>query len=221
LLDASNGRSRSARADSGARRPSGPQAPPPAPSAVALPAAPAGFASLIVADFPELFEDFGRKRFTLLWRGSRDGFGARGFHGRCNCHAPTLTLIEDTEGNIFGGFMPVKWESQKHGIPTSWRLWYYKAGPSLKTFIFTLKNPHNYSARTFALKIENRAIECDYSWGPFFRDNCVPDNCNAKARSCTSLGRSYTNDSALDEETFFTGSPFFRVEEIEMFEIAD
>jgi hypothetical protein len=43
-----------------------PQAPPPAASAVTLPAAFAGFASLIVADFPELFAEFRGKRFRLL-----------------------------------------------------------------------------------------------------------------------------------------------------------
>jgi hypothetical protein len=97
-----------------------PQAPPAAPSAVALPATPAGFASLIVAAFPALFGEgapkkslFSRptppgisaeyrvKRFTLLWRGSRDGFGAREFHARCDGHAPTLTLIEVTKGEHF------------------------------------------------------------------------------------------------------------------------
>jgi hypothetical protein len=58
--------------------------------------APAGFASLIVADFPVLFAELRGKRFALLWRGSRDGFGARDFHRRCDGHAPTLTLIQDT-----------------------------------------------------------------------------------------------------------------------------
>jgi hypothetical protein len=72
-----------------------PQTPRPAPSTVALHTAPAGFASLIVVDFPALFTEFGGKRFTLLWRGSRDGFGARDFHRRCDGHARTLTLIQD------------------------------------------------------------------------------------------------------------------------------
>jgi hypothetical protein len=39
---------------------------------------------------------------------------ARHFHGRCDGHAPTLTLIQDTEGNIFGGFTPVEWEPRKY-----------------------------------------------------------------------------------------------------------
>jgi hypothetical protein len=69
--------------------------------AVALPAEPAGFASLIVADFPALFAEFRGKCFALLWRGSRDGFRAADFHGRCDDHARTLALIQDTKGNIF------------------------------------------------------------------------------------------------------------------------
>jgi hypothetical protein len=89
------------------------RAPPPAPSAVALRPAPTGFASLIVADFPALFAEFGGKRFALLWRGSGNGFRARGFHGRCHGHAPTLTLIQDTEGSIFGGFTPLEWSSSR------------------------------------------------------------------------------------------------------------
>jgi hypothetical protein len=32
---------------------------------------------VIVADFAALFAEFRGKRFTLLWRGSRNGFSAR------------------------------------------------------------------------------------------------------------------------------------------------
>jgi hypothetical protein len=32
---------------------------------------------VIVAHFPALFAEFRGERFTVLWRGSRDGFGAR------------------------------------------------------------------------------------------------------------------------------------------------
>jgi hypothetical protein len=66
--------------------------------------------SRIISDFPEIFAEFREKHFNILWRGSRDGFKAREFHGRCDGHANTLTVILDTKGNIFGGFTPVKWE---------------------------------------------------------------------------------------------------------------
>jgi hypothetical protein len=94
--------------------------------------------SLAMDDFPAIFEDFKDKKFTLLWRGSRDGFKAEQFHRRCDGHANTLVVILDTDGNIFGGFTPVKWESSKNGKD--------KADPSQKSFLFTLKNPHNFPA---------------------------------------------------------------------------
>jgi hypothetical protein len=179
-----------------------------------------GFASLIVADFPALFAEFRGKRFTLLWRGSRDGFRATTFHGRCDGHANTLTLIEDTAGNIFGGFTPVEWESRKYDTKSA----SFKGDPSLKSFLFTLKNPHIFPASKFALKAEekNAAIHCASSEGPNFRDIGVCGNCNAKADSSTFyFGYSYAEDTRLRGRTFFTCSWKFTVREIEVFEITD
>jgi hypothetical protein len=66
---------------------------------------------LIVSEFPLLFEEVSAKHFNLLWRGSRDAFTAQEFHHHCDGHTNTLTLISDTDGNVFGGFTPVEWES--------------------------------------------------------------------------------------------------------------
>jgi hypothetical protein len=179
-----------------------------------LVAARAGWNSAIVPDFPRLFEDFRKQKFTLLWRGSRDGFGAKEFHNRCNGHPNTLTVILDTIGNIFGGFTPVEWDCQ-HALG--------KADPSLKSFLFTLKNPHNFPARRFALKAARKdmAIGCNTVWGPSFCDIGASENCNRTTRSATEyLGNVYTNDTGLDGRTFFTGSPNFQVKEIEVFEIS-
>jgi hypothetical protein len=168
---------------------------------------------VIISDFPPIFEEFKAKKFKLLWRGSRDDFGARDFHSRCDGHANTLVVILDTEGNIFGGFTPVEWESPKYGKN--------KADPSLKSFVFTLKNPHNVPARRFPLKAEekDRPIYCGSDRGPHFCDIGVLDNCNANTNNWTSLGSSYTNDTGLDGKTFFTGLLKFQVKEIEVFEI--
>jgi hypothetical protein len=202
-----------------------PPVPPPPPFfAVALPTAPAGFASLIVADFPALFAELRGKRFALLWRGSRDGFGARHFHCRCNCHAPTLTLIQDKKGNIFGGFTPVEWESRKHNGKSGPEDNRCKTDPSLKSFLFTLKNPHNLPARTFVLDAEGKddAITCDSKRGPCFGDDLgVSDDCNANTDSWSDLSDCYANDTGLDGETVLTGSDYFTVKEIEVFEITN
>jgi hypothetical protein len=160
--------------------------------------------------FAALFAEFRGRRFTLLWRGSRDGFGGRDFHHRCDGHANTLTLVQDTRGNIFGGFTPVEWESLDWKNPYNFARPTARADVSLKSCLFTLKNPHSLQPRRFALRDEGKssAIYCSPSLGPHFCDIAVWDNCNANARSYASaFGQRYNNDTELDGGTFFTKVP--------------
>jgi hypothetical protein len=94
---------------------------------------------------------------------------------------------------------------------------------SLKSFVFTLKNPHNMPAKTFALKVKEKqdTIVCDSKRGPcFYTSIYVYDNCNTNTGSYTSLGHTYINDTGLTGNIVFTGSKNFQVKEIEVFEIA-
>jgi hypothetical protein len=54
------------------------------------------------------------KRWTLLYRGSRDGFAASNLHGKCDGQSKTLTVIETTHGFIFAGFTPLAWANPLH-----------------------------------------------------------------------------------------------------------
>jgi hypothetical protein len=99
-----------------------------------------------------------------------------------------------------------------------------KADPSLKSFLLTLNNPHDFPARKFALKAEKKGevIYCDPSCALHFWDIAVSDNCNAKTSYTSLFGSSYANDTGLSGTTFFTGSlANFTVKEIEVFEITD
>ena len=50
-------------------------------------------------------------KWTLLYRGTRDGFGADVFHSKCDDHPNTLTLLKAKESSfIFGGFTSVNWK---------------------------------------------------------------------------------------------------------------
>jgi hypothetical protein len=97
--------------------------------------------SLIVSEFPPVFEEFRRKSFNRSWRGSHDCVGAKKFHRRFDGRADTLTLIADTDGNVFGGFTLVEWDSRvvmnRFDRNKSW-----KGEDSLRSFPFTLRNPH-------------------------------------------------------------------------------
>jgi hypothetical protein len=179
--------------------------------------------SVIISDFPEIFAEFSGKQFSLLWRGSRDGFDAKQFHSLCDGRANTLTVIEDTDGNIFGGFTPLEWESRKWNGKSGKEDNRWKADESLKSFVFTLKNPQNVPARRFSLRPEKKfgAIVCSSERGPHFYVIRIWDNCNVSTRNAAFLGLHYTNDTGLNGKTFFTGSESFQVKEIEVFEVME
>jgi hypothetical protein len=122
------------------------------------------------------------------------------------------------EENIFGGYTLVEWESK----------YCVKKDETLKSFLFTLKNPRNILTRKFVLKAEKKdwAISCYSELGPSFGyfpgcycDICISEYCNANSASCTSLGNSYTNETGLANSVVLTGPRDFRVQEIEVFEI--
>jgi hypothetical protein len=80
--------------------------------------------------------------------------------------------------------------------------------------------------RKFALRPEerHRAINC-FPWrGPGFGSGCdlfIANRCNANAESATALGASYANTTAIPGDALLTGSHFFIVAEIEVFEITE
>jgi hypothetical protein len=125
-------------------------------------------------------------------------------------------VILDTDGNIFGGFTPVIWASLKWSSGNS-----IKADQSMKSFLFTLKNPHQLPPRIFRLRKKDEAIDCDEQYGPCFgQDVWVCNNCNARPNTRTEkFGTVYTNDTRMSGSTFFTGSAHCQVKEIEVFAI--
>jgi uncharacterized small protein (DUF1192 family) len=179
--------------------------------------------SHIISSFPDIFSEFQRKQFKLFWRGSRHTFLAQAFHNNCDGHRRTLTLILDTNGNIFGGFTPVEWEARVWNERNGDESNTFKADHSLKSFLFTLKNPHNLGERKFMLKAEarNKAIICGSKRGPDFWDLAICDSCDSRRNSFGDLGKNYENNTRLDGQELFTQEMNFQVQEIEVFEITD
>jgi hypothetical protein len=167
--------------------------------------------SLILKAIPSELSEF--SSLELLYRGSRDGFAASNFHGKCDRRSNTVTLIETTKGHVFGGFTPHACDSSNHG----------KGDASGKSFLFTIRNPRGNAIRKFAIKNSScPAIYYSSSYGPVFgsgHDICVYDACNTNTSNYTALGGSYANDTGIDGKEVFTGEYHFTVKEIEVFTI--
>jgi hypothetical protein len=167
--------------------------------------------SKIISAVPQIFCALRGQALRLLYRGSRDGFEASAFHGRCDGHPNTITLICSTTGCIFGGYTPLAWNSRNGYVPD----------PSEKTFIFTLKNPHNLPARIYKLKDAQYAINDQAQYGPTFGCNAVYvcDKCQSSTSSYSNVNIHYVNDTGIQGLQVLTGAKNFTVKEIEVFEV--
>jgi hypothetical protein len=61
-------------------------------------------ASVLVTEFSLIYVTFPEKRFTVLFHRSSDRFQAGNFHPGCEHHPGTLTIILDSNGNVWGGY---------------------------------------------------------------------------------------------------------------------
>jgi hypothetical protein len=118
-------------------------------------------------------------------------------NGCCDGQSPTLTLICDTKGNVFGGFTRSKWQSPIIPPPVPDSSW--------QGFLFRVKNPYNLDPRVFQLwsKSGASAITLSSRFGPLFgKDNLViSDRCDLM------------NSSRIPRPLLFTGSQTFKVSE--------
>jgi hypothetical protein len=172
--------------------------------------------SKIISTIPEIFSVFGSKTFRLLYRGSRDGFKASAFHHCCDGHGNTVSLILSTNDYIFGGYTPLPWRSRDNWV----------GDPSLMSFIFTIKNPHNLPAQIFKQQRESNAIYDDSSYGPVFGgysgyscDLQLSDECGSSNKSSSNIGTTFANNTGRPGTEVLTGEEHFTVEELEVFEV--
>ena len=148
------------------------------------------------------------RRCRLLFRLGSPGTPATAaaFHSHCDRKGPTLTLIKDTDGNVFGGYTAVEWGS---AADCEWL-----NDPA--AFLFTVLNPHADPPALFPSKANGRSIYCYSSYGPFFGGDLwftgVFDGV------CYShIGyRGYTNGTVHKGRTVLTGACRFTPAEVEV-----
>ena len=101
--------------------------------------------------------EFKPKKINLLLNSNRDGDSKEAFHRLCDGKAPTLGIIETTEGHRFGGFTTKTWnggENENKCISDS------------KAFIFSLDTKKKYKVIN-----QEKAIGVGNGWLLFFGYN--------------------------------------------------
>jgi hypothetical protein len=150
-----------------------------------------------------------KDKWTLLYRGSRDGFGARNFHSKCDGNSNTLTILKVSGTSyIFGGFTSITWESSSK----------FKSDPS--AFLFSLTNRDNQPSKIRQINT-NESIYCGSLYGPTFgggKDIYICDFANRLAGSYSKLGHSYQHPQPSQGHSYLAGSHPFQLSEIEVYQ---
>ena len=159
-------------------------------------------------------KDLNDRQWSLLYRGSRDGFQASDFHFRCDHKPNTLTIVKTINGNIFGGFTSAQWKSTA------------SLDIDKRAFIFSLVNKENRPLIFEQSSSDNYSI-CSYKdLGPIFgefNDFAIYNRPNTNTYSSSNLGYTYTHSDypfgSEKAKTILGGSRYFQVLEIEVFQM--
>ena len=141
------------------------------------------------------------KKFTLLFRASRDGYSSSNFHSKCDGKENTLILVETTNRRRFGGYTECQWDQNGN----------YKNGPY--SFIFSFDNKKIYYSKNGSNSIYGYSGQ-----GPTFGSNhdfYINDSCDSSS-SGESMGGCYENDG---KKYPLTGSSSFLVSDYEVYQL--
>jgi hypothetical protein len=157
----------------------------------------------------KLCEFSSNDKWTLLYRGTRDGFGAANFHSKCDSHSNTFTILK-AKGNsyIFGGFTSIGWNGS------------YQFKSDTNAFLFSLTNKDNQPCKMRQINT-TKSIFCRSDCGPTFgggADLFICNNANTTAVSYSKLGHSYEHPQPNQGQSFLAGSDAFLLSEIEVYQ---
>jgi hypothetical protein len=161
--------------------------------------------------FAELMSQISQTNARLIYSGQQHGWAAQDFHTHCDNKGPTLVLVQDIQGNIFGGYTPVSWQS--HGG--------YQADPSNTLLLFSVKSPSSNNLKIFRVQQgATHAIWDHVDYSPTFgggHDLYICNNSNSSQGSGSNLGTSYTNDTK--NPYYLTDQKYFQVLQLEVYAV--
>lgn len=100
----------------------------------------------------------GPKQFELLYSIMRDGCNATTFHQKCDGQGPTVTVLYNQQGTVYGAYTALNWDQSG-----AWK-------SDGTAFMFRLQLNGTAAANKFAAKTATHAIYCPSTYGPAFGD---------------------------------------------------
>jgi hypothetical protein len=150
------------------------------------------------------------QKWQLVYKVTKHGFSASICHQCCDNQGPTLTIIQSSEGYLFGGYTAIEWNSENEWMVDK------------TAFLFTLINPHNIPPTKYTIKSTGEnAILSGFGTGPTFGmwDICIYLECGKTSSSNSNFPSNYI-DSTKKGNLTFTGSNIFELTDLEIYRLA-
>ena len=155
-------------------------------------------------------------KWSLLYRGTRDGFECGNFHTKCDNKSPTLTVCKTLHtGFVFGGYTEAQWESSS-GKDV------YKRDS--QAFVFSLINRESKPCKMRTLDASH-SIFCSTWSGPTFGADFsiyIANKANKIDYCSSNLGKTYRHVKYVynsdESRAFLAGSYHFQLSEIEVYQ---
>jgi len=149
-----------------------------------------------------------KKRWKLMFRGSKHGFTGAQFHAKCdNKGGPTVCIIESSMNHVFGGYTTIPWTSSNNYASDT------------NSFIFLVRASKNTSPRSGKWKVTQTQYSVYHgsSYGPAFGggyDFYLANGCNTNNSSYANAGHSY---ACPKNNALLAGQYNFMVKDFELF----
>jgi len=144
-------------------------------------------------------------KFTLLYRGSRDGYSNQALANKLGNIKPTLVLVEAKTNKRFGGFTDQDWIMNE-----TWKA-------SSQSFIFSISDREKYPIK---LSNKQHAIHASQNYLMIFgagQDLSLQVNGNTNTNSSSYFGTTYDNKGKPSDS--LAGSLNFQIKELEVYQV--
>lgn len=98
----------------------------------------------------------GPKKFDLIFNITVDGCNAATFHQKCDNQGPTVTVLYNQQGSVYGGYTTVNWDQSSS----------YKN--DVNAFLFRLQSSGSVAANKFPRNSNGSDVYCGTGYGPTF-----------------------------------------------------
>ena len=131
--------------------------------------------------------------FELLYKATRDSCDATTFHRLCDNQGPTVTIMYNPEGSVYGGYVSLPWQSTTVNYVND-----------SSAFLFLLRRNGVTQWDKYGLKPDkhSKAFYCTPSYGPTFGEgHDLPSFTNdtlQKSSDCYTLGGALNFGNSYD-----------------------